>query len=260
MTTLLNDFLGKKWSAITDKECDSADFVSLTGKKGTLARGRNLGSLSPCYFKFVGLVAPNDCAEEIFKYMTTNLHFHCLSKEWKYTIHQLIGRLLEFNGYLKYCPCIKHTLGSPDELVSRANPISQLDLVTLIRNALPNKVDAKLTASLKLGEFITDVDTLLLRLETICAEIKVDTHLLADFAEKHNLREKKSDGTTSKRSQMVNLQAPIPKKRKTDGGGKQGPPSGNGNKECALCKKFNSTTDPKQMHVYKTHGTAFCAK
>ena len=260
MTTLLSAFLAIKWEAIVEKECDSDDFVSLDGKKGTVARGRNMGSLSPCYFKFVELVAPSDCAEEIFRYITTNLHFHCLSGLSKYTINQLIGRLLELNDYLKYCPCIKHMLGSPDELVTRAVAISQLDLVTVIMNMLPNKVDAKLRASLKQGEFITDVPDLLSRLETICAKIKVDSHLLKDFADRYNLREKGTAGTPKKQGHMPNLQAPIPKKRKIAGGGKPGPHSGGGQKECAYCLKFNSKTDPKEMYVYKTHETANCSK
>ena len=60
---------------------------------------------------------------------------------------------------------------------------------------------------------------------------------------------------------MANISSPIPKKHKNDGGGKQGPQNGqSGHKECALCKKFNSSTDPKQAHVYKTHNTANCSK
>ena len=152
-----------------------------------------MGSLSPCYCVFVGLVAPSNCAEEVFRYLTTNVHFYSL-KSGNYAINQLIGLLKEVNEYLCYCPCTKHMLGSLDALVNRATPISELDLCVLIMHAVPPNVDAKFKASLHRDEFVTDMDTLLKRLETICEEIKCNSHTLSNFSDSHGLRPKKGAG------------------------------------------------------------------
>ena len=55
------------------EEVAGTDYVSLTGKKPGLARGRDFAALSPCYFRFVKLVAPKDAAERLCQYMTTSM-------------------------------------------------------------------------------------------------------------------------------------------------------------------------------------------
>ena len=66
MSSLLSPYLAKQWDNIVEKECNGTDFVSLSERAVTQARGRYLGSLSLCYLPFVGLSAPSNCADEMF--------------------------------------------------------------------------------------------------------------------------------------------------------------------------------------------------
>ena len=54
------------------EEVVGKDYVSLTSKKPGLARGRDFELLSPCYSHFVKLVASQDTAERVCRYMMTN--------------------------------------------------------------------------------------------------------------------------------------------------------------------------------------------
>ena len=49
-----------KWQLILKEEVGSVDYVSLTGTKPGLVRTMDFSTLSPCYFRFVKLVAPFD--------------------------------------------------------------------------------------------------------------------------------------------------------------------------------------------------------
>ena len=147
--------------------------MSLNGKKVTQPRGRNLGSLSPCYFTFVGLVAPPNYAEEVLRYITNMVHS-------------------------------KLSVRKSNVILTRCE---------------------------------------ILPIHTVCASRKRMEH--------------PHSGPVKR---LCNFSLPIPKKHKNDRGGKQGLQTGSGHKECTLCKKFNSSTDPKQMHAYKTHNTANCSK
>ena len=62
-----------KWRLIVEKEVVGVAYISLTGIKPGLARGRDAASFSPCYFCFVKLNASEDAAEYICCYMPTNI-------------------------------------------------------------------------------------------------------------------------------------------------------------------------------------------
>ena len=54
----------------------------------------DFGLLSPCYFRFIKLVAPFDAAERLRRYMTTNM---VLNTEKGITIKILVARVVENN-------------------------------------------------------------------------------------------------------------------------------------------------------------------
>jgi hypothetical protein len=85
------------------------EYVSLTDTKPGLARGRDFPSLSPCYFHFVKLVAPQDASERLRRYMNTNM---VPNTEKGLTIEMGGGRAIEMKDALPYLPCLKHKEGA----------------------------------------------------------------------------------------------------------------------------------------------------
>ena len=80
-----------KWQLIVKEEVRGVDYVSLTGTKPGLVRTMDFGSLSPCYFRFVKLVAPINSAEWLRRYMTTNM---VLNTNKGITIEMDVGRVI----------------------------------------------------------------------------------------------------------------------------------------------------------------------
>ena len=80
-----------KWQLTVEEEVVGVDYVSLTGTQLGLARGRDFAILSPCYFSFVKLVAPQDTAERLHHYITTNM---VLNTEMDITIEMGVMRVI----------------------------------------------------------------------------------------------------------------------------------------------------------------------
>ena len=70
----------------------------------------DFSSLSPCYFRFVKLVAPFDAAERLRCYMTTNM---VLNTDKGITIEMGVARISEMNEVLPYLPFLKHKERAP---------------------------------------------------------------------------------------------------------------------------------------------------
>ena len=93
-----------KWQLVVEEKVVSVDYVSLTGTKLGLARGRDFVALYPFYFWFAKLVAPQDTAERLCCYMMTNM---VLNTDTGITIEMGAGRVIEMNNALPYLPCLK---------------------------------------------------------------------------------------------------------------------------------------------------------
>ena len=91
------------------------DYISLTDTTPGLARGRDFASLSPCYFRFVKLVAPQDAVERLYRYMTSTM---VSNTENGITIKMGIERVIEMNNFLPYIPCLKHQEGAPTAMTA----------------------------------------------------------------------------------------------------------------------------------------------
>ena len=109
------------------------DYVSLTGTKPGLTRGRDFTSLSLCYFCFVKLVAPHDAAERLCRYMTTNM---ILNTGKGITIDMGVERVIEMNDALSYLPCLKHKEGSPTAMSAMNTKYMEFKLCTIVFNAV----------------------------------------------------------------------------------------------------------------------------
>ena len=112
---LLSPALAVKCQLIVKEEVGGVDYVSLTGTKPGLIRAMNFTSLSPCYFRFVKLVAPIDSAERLRRYMTTNM---VLNTKKGINIKMSVGRVIEMNKVLPYLPCLKHKEGAPTTMTA----------------------------------------------------------------------------------------------------------------------------------------------
>ena len=90
----------------------------------------------------------------------------------------------------------------------------------IIVAAVPPNVDARFRSSLSDTEFFVDVSVLLEKVKRVCAELNPERRTIIDFPKHHGMSLNiKLDRTPGKRSkQMVNLQAPIPKRLKSKGG------------------------------------------
>ena len=98
---LLSPALAVKWQLILKEEIGGTDYVSLTGTKPGIVRTMDFSSLSPCYFRFVKLVAPFDAAERLRRYMTTNM---VLNTEKGITTEMGVACVVEMNEALPYLP------------------------------------------------------------------------------------------------------------------------------------------------------------
>jgi hypothetical protein len=87
---LVSSALAMKWQLIMNEEAVGVAYVSLASTKPGLKRGKDFTTLSPCYFRFVGLVAPQDAAERLRRYMTTNM---VLNTDKGITIEQGVHRV-----------------------------------------------------------------------------------------------------------------------------------------------------------------------
>ena len=114
---------------ILKEEIGGVDYVSLTGTKPGLVRTIDFSSLSPCYFRFVKLVAPFDAAEPLRCHMTTNM---ALNTDKGITIKMGMARVIEMNKALHYFPCLKDKEGPPLVITAmNVNPCMHLRSVLL---------------------------------------------------------------------------------------------------------------------------------
>ena len=72
------DFFEKlldKSCKIVKQECDSPDYINLTGQKNMSGRkrGNTFASLTPYYLKLMLLVCTQDASEKMKRYMTTTV-------------------------------------------------------------------------------------------------------------------------------------------------------------------------------------------
>ena len=102
---LLGPNLIAEWHKIVQLECNSADYVSLNGEKGTEIRGKILGALQPCYFGFMKLFCRQDAAERMRHYLITNMF---INLDRGITIEQGGARFWDMKQKLVYLNCLKH--------------------------------------------------------------------------------------------------------------------------------------------------------
>ena len=153
---LLSPALAVKWQLILKEEIGGIDYVSLTGTKPRLVRTMDFGSLSPCYLRFVKLVAPFDAAERLRRYMTTNM---VLNTEKGITIKMGVARVVEMNEALPYLPCLKHKEGAPAAMSSMNIKYTDIELCTIVLNAVNLTVSTAYYAAVQ-NEFPTDITRL----------------------------------------------------------------------------------------------------
>ena len=108
------------------------DYVSLTGTKPGRIKTRDFGPLSPCYFHFVKLVAPQDSTEQLRHYITTNM---VLNIDKDVTIKMGAGRVIEMNNTLPYLPCLKYKEGVPTVMSAMNTKYTEIELCTTVLNA-----------------------------------------------------------------------------------------------------------------------------
>ena len=162
---LLSPALAVKWQLIFKEEIGGVDSVSLTGTKSGLIRNMNFSSLSPCYFRFVKLVAPFDAAEWLRLYMMTNM---VLNTDKGITIEMGVGaRVIKMNEALPYLPCLKHKEGAPAAMFAMNMKYTEIKLYTIVLNAVNLTVLTAYYAAVQ-NDFPTDITRLTAQLTRVC--------------------------------------------------------------------------------------------
>ena len=70
---LLSPDLTAKWRVIVKEECEGVNYVSLSGTRPGVIRGKVFDAIRPCYFRFMRLFCAQDSAERARRYITTNV-------------------------------------------------------------------------------------------------------------------------------------------------------------------------------------------
>jgi hypothetical protein len=257
---ILSPVLAVKWQLIVEEEVNGVDYVSLTGTKPGIARGRDFTALNPCYYRFVKLVAPQDAAERLKRYMNTNM---ILNTEKGITIEMGVGRVIELNDALPYLPCLKHKEGAPTEMTAMNVKYTEVELCTIVLHAVNLRTSTAYYASVQ-NEFPTDLTRLTQQLTRVCDQNKEHKRLLNDLASRMGVKVKDGPGS---RGTMNSATEAIPRKQKGNGkrggetpaasssakrGGDANSASGQG---CTLCKKYS-----KSPNAWLSHSTSSCKK
>ena len=225
---LLDRSLVPTWREIVKEQCESSDYVDLKGRKtGTSKRGKVFSALMPCYFKMTLLVATQDAAERMKRYMTT-----IVRKAEEVKIVQFFSRMHALNEMIEYLPCLKHVEDSPVDLPIMNVPFTELDMCTNILSALPVKMTVAYYAS-KGQHFPTSMKKLEEDLILVEAQVQRQDKMMQDLCSKAGI----SKGLDGKKSLKMKEGDPIPKKQRIHAG-KQGPPNnekGPTHKLCQLC-------------------------
>ena len=228
------------------EQCESSDYVDLKVRKtGTSKRGKVFSALMPCYFKMTLLVATQDAAERMKRYMTT-----IVRKAEEVKIVQFFSRMHALNEMIEYLPCLKHVEDSPVDLPIMNVPFTELDMCTNILSALPVKMTVAYYAS-KGQHFPTSMKKLEEDLILVEAQVQRQDKMMQDLRSKAGI----SKGSDGKKTLKMKEGDPIPKKQRT-GAGKQGPPNnekGPTHKLCQLCAVHSPS-------IKGTHNTAQCRK
>jgi hypothetical protein len=197
------------------EQCESSDYVDLKGRKtGTSKRGKVFSALMPCYFKMTLLVATQDAAERMKRYMTT-----IVRKAEEVKIVQFFSCMHALNEMIEYLPCLKHEEDSPADLPIMNVPFTELDMCTNILSALPVKITVAYYAS-KGQHFPTSMKKLEEDLSLVEAQVQRQDKMMQDLRSKAGI----SKGSDGKKTLKMKEGDPIPKKHRT-GAGKQGPPN-----------------------------------
>ena len=165
---LLSPALVVKWQLILKEEIGVTDYVSLTSTKPRIVRTMDFSSLSPCYFRFVKLVAPFDAAERLRRYMTTNM---VLNTEKGITIEMGVARAVDMNKALPYLPCLKHKEGAPAAMSALNVKYTEIELCTIVLNAVNLTVPTAYYAAVQ-NEFPTDITRLTAQFTRVCNQNK----------------------------------------------------------------------------------------
>jgi len=211
---LLDISLVLTWRDILKQECDSADYIDHLGIQITSApRGRTFEALVPCYYKMVLLVATQDAAERMKRYLQTTVKLGDTVR-----IVQLFSRMKDLNDMMKYLPCLKHIEGLPANLPTMNVPFSELDMCTNIIGALPVPMSTAYYAS-KGQHFPVCMKKLEEDLILIEASVQRQHKMMNDLRARAGLPTSglRSEGK-EKPNKIKSGSDPIPKKEKKSGG------------------------------------------
>ena len=244
---LLARTLVSKWREIVKEQCDTVPYIDLNGKKVTSGpRGRTLAALKPCMFQVMLWNTDEDAAEAQRKYWQ-----NCVRKAKNVNCSQFIERLRWANILIEYLPCLKHRAGSPKELPRSNEPFTDIDLCSIVLNALPKSLAGSYWAH-KGKHIPVDLKKLEDDLEVIERQEAIQYNKLEDIRAKVGLSTPGSKTGISE-SSPKGLDGLIPRKKKKAKGADGNALTPSNKKQCNFCMQWS----PQIAH---THNTAQCRK
>ena len=202
---LLSPDLTAKWRVIVKEECEGVNYVSLSGTRPGVIRGKVFDAIRPCYFRFMRLFCAQDSAERAGRYITTNV---VINLEKGLTVEQGIGRMVELNKTLPYLPCFKHKLDSPDGWTAQNKEFSEVEMCSHVLFAMRFKVKTTYYSMVE-DEFPTCLDALTQRLGRVEANLREQKKAYGDIV---NRVVNSNGGSGTKRSGNSEREA-IPRKQ-----------------------------------------------
>ena len=248
---LLGASLIPNWQRIVEVETATKGYIGRDGKKvEDKIRGKRFASMEWCVRSWLRKVVKPNAAERHRQYMLSQIVWPAT----KVGIGPFVDRVIEINTYNKYLPSLKDEEGAPEALVRGNVPFTELELCTIILQALPFGFASAFWSQKGTKHFPVCVKTLKEDLELMEPHYRVTANLVAQVK---SSQKGQSKNPTDKEPNCRTLDQPIP--RKTDAKASvEAAKSFSSNKpkkvkNCEKCAKWS----PELKH---THDTSKCRK
>ena len=250
---LLGASLVPDWQRIVEDETATKGYISKDGLKvEDKVRGKRFASMHWCIRAWLRKVVKPNAAERHRQYLLSQIVWPAT----KVGIGPFVDRVVELNSYNKFLPSLKDEEGSPTELVRGNVPFTELELCSIILQALPFGFASAFWSQKGTKHFPVCVKTLKTDLEVMEPHYRVTANLVAQVksSQKGHSKPPKDKESTRK------LDQPIPRKTDAKASGEAAKSSSSKSssnkrtkKNCEKCAKWS----PDLKH---THDTSKCRK
>ena len=240
---LLDASLVADWRAIVKKETTQDGYVAKNGVRRSGIRGKSYAALRACIHTWLLRVMKHNAAERHRNYLQTQIVMPQRGLEVKI----FISRVVELNLYLAILPCLKDVKESPQSLARADVPFSEMELCTIILNAIPYQLACAYWAKHEPNHFPLDVDLLTNELVLLEPQFSKTQQLLEQVRGK---KKKNEAAAKAEREAAAAASGDQPKGARNTS---RRSSKKQGNKHCERCAKWHPSAKD-------THNTNECKR